>query len=136
MKTKQLLKYSIFILISVLFFTSCKENSTAQEIKVISPEEVYDALRDNQNLQLVDVRTQEEYGEDHLKTAQNICVTDDDFKEKVAKLDKNEPIYVYCRSGKRSAKAAQILKEMGFKEIYDMEGGFLNWESQGLNEKN
>ena len=82
------------------------------------------------------MRTQDEYGEDHLKTAQNICVTDDDFKEKVAKLDKNEPIYLYCRSGKRSAKAAQILKEMGFKEIYDMEGGFLNWESQGLQEKN
>ena len=54
----------------------------------------------------------------------------------IRKLDKNEPIYLYCRSGKRSAKAAQILKEMGFKEIYDMEGGFLNWESQGLQEKN
>ena len=126
----------VFGLVVALFFTSCKENSTAQEIKVISPEEVYDALRDNQNLQLVDVRTQKEYGEDHLKTAQNICVTDDDFKDKVAKLDKNEPIYLYCRSGKRSAKAAQILKEMGFKEIYDMEGGFLKWESQGLQEKN
>ena len=126
----------VFGLVMALFFISCKENTTAQEIKVISPEEVYDAVRDNQNLKLVDVRTQDEYGEDHLKTAQNICVTDDDFKEKVAKLDKNEPIYLYCRSGKRSAKAAQILKEMGFKEIYDMEGGFLNWESQGLQEKN
>ena len=123
----------VFGLVMALFFISCKENTTAQEIKVISPEEVYDAVRDNQNLQLVDVRTQDEYGEDHLKTAQNICVTDDDFKEKVAKLDKNEPIYLYCRSGKRSAKAAQI---MGFKEIYDMEGGFLNWEIQGLQEKN
>jgi rhodanese-related sulfurtransferase len=126
----------VFGLVMALFFISCKENTTAQEIMVISPEEVYDAVRDNQNLQLVDVRTQDEYGEDHLKTAQNICVTHDDFKEKVAKLDKNEPIYLYCRSGKRSAKAAQILKEMGFKEIYDMEGGFLNWESQGLQEKN
>ncbi|QQX77107.1 MULTISPECIES: rhodanese-like domain-containing protein [Aequorivita] len=126
----------LFGLTMLLFFTSCKENTTAQQIKVISPEEVYKAVNDNQNLQLVDVRTQEEYGEDHLKTAQNICVTDDDFKEKVAKLDKNEPVYLYCRSGKRSARAAQIMKDMGFKEIYDMEGGFLNWESQGLQTKN
>ena len=125
-----------FGLTMLLFFTSCKENTTAQQIKVISPEEVYKAVNDNQNLQLVDVRTQKEYGEDHLKTAQNICVTDDDFKEKVAKLDKNEPVYLYCRSGKRSARAAQIMKDMGFKEIYDMEGGFLNWESQGLQTKN
>jgi len=118
-----------------LFFTACKENDSEREIKVISPEEVYKVVSENRNLQLIDVRTQEEYGEDHLKTAQNICVTDDDFREKVAKLDKNEPVYLYCRSGKRSANAAQILKDMGFKEIYDMEGGFVNWESQGLQDK-
>ncbi|CAM3304548.1 rhodanese-like domain-containing protein [Aequorivita lipolytica] len=125
----------MFGLTALLFFTACKETSTAQEITVIAPEEVYNAVTNSENLQLVDVRTQEEFGEDHLRTAQNICVTDDDFKEKVAKLDKEEPVYLYCRSGKRSAKAAQIMKEMGFKEIYDMEGGFLNWESQGLQNK-
>lgn len=125
----------VFGLTMLLFFTACKDNSTAQ-VKVISPEEVSEALSANPNLQLVDVRTQEEYGEDHLKTAQNICVTDDDFKEKVAKLNKDEPVYLYCRSGKRSANAAEIMKGMGFKEIYDMDGGFLNWESKGLQTKN
>lgn len=128
--------FFVFGLTILLFFTACKENSTAQEIRVISPKEVYDAVSESKNLQLIDVRTQDEYGEDHLETAQNICVTDDDFKEKVAKLDKAEPVYLYCRSGKRSARAAQIMKEMGFKEIYDMEGGFLNWDSQGLQKKN
>ncbi|MCG2419280.1 rhodanese-like domain-containing protein [Aequorivita sp. F47161] len=128
--------FFVFGLTTLLFFTACKENSTAQEVTVISPEEVYNAVRDSGNLQLIDVRTKEEYGEDHLETAQNICVTDDDFREKVAKLNKDEPVYLYCRSGKRSAKAAQIMKEMGFKEIYDMEGGFLNWDSQGLQDKN
>ncbi len=117
---------------TMLLFVGCKENSTAQEIRVIAPEEVYEAVHNTENLQLIDVRTKEEFGEDHLKTAQNICVTDDDFKEKVAKLDKEKPVYLYCRSGKRSNQAAQIMKEMGFKEIYDMEGGFLKWDSQGL----
>jgi rhodanese-related sulfurtransferase len=126
----------VFGLAMLFFTTACKEKSTAEEIKVISPQEVYDAVSNSKNLQLIDVRTQKEFGEDHLETAQNICVTDDDFKEKVAKLDKEEPVYLYCRSGKRSAKAAQIMKEMGFKEIYDMEGGILNWDSQGLQGKN
>ncbi|MEM0518202.1 MULTISPECIES: rhodanese-like domain-containing protein [Aequorivita] len=126
----------VFGLAMLLFTTACKDNNTQNGIEVISPQEVYDAVSNSKNLQLIDVRTKEEYGEDHLETAQNICVTDDDFKEKVAKLDKDEPVYLYCRSGKRSARAAQIMKEMGFKEIYDMEGGFLNWDSQGLQEAN
>lgn len=122
----------IFGLTLTLFFIGCKDKSTAQEINVITPQEVYNAVFNTEGTQLVDVRTKEEFGEGHIKAAQNICVTDSDFKEKVAKLDKEKPVYVYCRSGKRSARAASILKEMGFKEIYDMDGGFVNWESQGL----
>ncbi len=131
------MKKLLFVLglTTLLFFTACKEKTTAQEIKVITPEEVYEAVRNSEDLQLIDVRTQDEFGEDHLAAAQNICVTDNDFEEKVSKLDKEKPVYLYCRSGKRSAKAASIMKEMGFKEIYDMEGGFLNWDSQGLQEK-
>ncbi len=126
-------KIPLLVLLSIfLFLTSCKNETSAQEITVISPQEVYDAVFKADQIQLVDVRTKEEYGEGHLQKAQNICVTDEDFEQNVAKLDKEQPVYVYCRSGKRSAKAAQILKEMGFKEIYDMEGGFMNWESQGL----
>mgnify|MGYP003115267238 CR=1 FL=1 len=83
-------------------------------------------------LQLVDVRTPEEYGVSHLKDAQNICVTEDDFKEKVAGLDKDKPVYVYCKKGGRSARASKILQEMGFKEVYDLQGGITAWEEEGL----
>ncbi|QAA82731.1 rhodanese-like domain-containing protein [Aequorivita sp. H23M31] len=121
---------SIVALSLLFFFTACKDTSSAKEIKVISPQEVKEAVYDDAPHQLVDVRTLEEFKEGHLKNAQNICVTDDDFAKQIEKLDKDEPIYVYCRSGKRSAKAAQILKDKGFKEIYDMDGGYLNWESQ------
>lgn len=132
---------TIFSLTIVLFFTACKDSGSAQEVKVtssqevhkvkvISPQEVRDAVYGDNSQQLVDVRTIEEFQEGHLKNSQNICVTDDDFEENIVKLDKNQPIYLYCRSGKRSARAAKILKELGFKEIYDMEGGYLNWESQ------
>lgn len=120
----------------VLFFSACKDKGQAQAIHLISPQEVYDAVYNSDAPQLVDVRTQEEFEEGHLKNSQNICVTDDDFKTKVAKLDKKKPVYVYCRSGKRSADAALVLKEMGFSEIYDMDGGIINWEEKGLETKN
>jgi rhodanese-related sulfurtransferase len=68
----------------------------------------------------------------HLKNAQNICVTDDDFKQQVNVLDKEKPVYVYCRSGKRSARAAEILKEMGFTKVYDLQGGIMEWQENDL----
>ncbi len=113
----------------------CNNDLKTEIITIITPQEVYDAVFNSDEVQLVDVRTNEEFVDGHVKKAQNVCVTDDDFKEKAAKLDKEKPVYVYCKGGGRSARAAIILKEMGFKEIYDMEGGFINWESQGLQEK-
>ena len=129
-------KYFLLVLLSFLMaFQSCKEEKSG-DVRIVSPQEVYDAVyNDDTSVQLVDVRTQEEYGVSHLKNAQNICVTNDDFEEKVKTLDKNKPIYVYCRKGGRSATAAQILKELGFKKVYDLEGGITNWEDKGLETK-
>jgi rhodanese-related sulfurtransferase len=59
-------------------------------------------------------------------------VTDDDFKQQVNVLDKEKPVYVYCRSGKRSARAAEILKEMGFTKVYDLQGGIMEWQENDL----
>lgn len=122
MKIKHILLIAVFI----SFFFSCQKKT--EEITVISVEEVQDAISKEGDLQLIDVRTLEEYQAGHLKDAKNICVTEDDFQEKVQHLNKNEPVYLYCKSGKRSARAAKILKDMGFTEIYDMDGGFTKWE--------
>jgi rhodanese-related sulfurtransferase len=126
-------KYILYLLLGFLLaFQSCK-NEKQKVMKVISPQEVYDAVyNDNSAVQLVDVRTQEEYTVSHLKDAQNICVTNSDFEEKVKTLDKNKPVYVYCAVGGRSATAAKILSDMGFTEVYDLEGGIINWEEKNL----
>jgi thioredoxin 1 len=80
--------------------------------------------------QLVDVRTTEEYLRGHLKKAANLNFTDDNFEDLVkAKLDKTRPVFVYCFSGRRSADAATFLRDLGFKEVYDMAGGFAKWTS-------
>ena len=114
-----------------MLFTACK-NETKADIEMVSPVQVYEAVYGEDSLQLIDVRTAEEYSVSHLKNAQNICVTDDDFRDKVAVLDKNKPVYVYCKSGNRSGKAAKILKEMGFEKVYDLQGGISSWEANDL----
>ncbi|WP_114492782.1 rhodanese-like domain-containing protein [Candidatus Ulvibacter alkanivorans] len=125
---------SLHLLLVGLFFgivLSCVETS-ATKVVVLSPEEMAEAVKQDELLQLLDVRTPEEYEVGHLKDSQNICVTSDDFEEKVKLLDKSKPVYVYCRKGGRSAKAADILKEMGFTEVYDLEGGLTAWKEEGL----
>ena len=125
------------LLLVVIIFGACKETPTditsiKGEIEFISPQQVYDAIYKDRSIQLIDVRTPEEFKGNHLKGAQNICVTSDDFKEKVKMLDKNKPVYVYCNRGGQSAQAAIALKELGFTKIYDMDGGILLWEENKL----
>lgn len=122
--------------ILIVFSYACKETSNepdqVSEIELISPQQVYDAVHNEDSIQLVDVRTTEEFLESHLKGAQNICVTRSDFKEKIKTLDKEKPVYLYCKIGGRSARAARILKEMGFKKVYDMDGGITSWNEKNL----
>lgn len=80
------------------------------------------------NVQLIDVRTPKEYRSGHISKAVNIDVfQQSSFRPAVEKLDKNKPVYLYCRSGNRSQKAARILSDMGFDEIYDLKGGYMSW---------
>lgn len=77
---------------------------------------------------LVDVRTPEEFAEGHIKGALNLNYFDSDFAEQFKGVDREGPVYLYCRSGKRSAKAAKVLDSLGFEKIYNLKGGFLAWE--------
>ena len=79
------------------------------------------------NAFLLDVRTDAEFASGHLKGATQIDFYRDDFEEAIAALDKNQPVFVYCRSGNRSGKAAKQMKTMGFKEVYNLEGGIGAW---------
>jgi len=80
---------------------------------------------------LLDVRTDQEFAEGHMKGAVQIDYSKPDFKTKIAELNKETPVYVYCRSGGRSGGAAKIMKDMGFKEVYNLEGGILSWQRAG-----
>ncbi len=80
---------------------------------------------------LLDVRTDNEFAQGHLRGAQQIDFYKNDFSNALEKLDKDQPVFIYCRSGNRSGKAAQQMKAMGFSEVYNLEGGISAWSKRG-----
>lgn len=135
------MKFAFSIVFLTLIIYSCGNTSTvgnqdgneSTEVnseminKVVSQAE-FKALLKTGDVQLIDVRTPEEYNEGYIPNALNIDFYSEDFKAQLEKLDKNKPVLVYCRSGNRSGQASELLNELGFKEVYDLEGGYSQWE--------
>ncbi|WP_237587210.1 rhodanese-like domain-containing protein [Polaribacter sargassicola] len=120
--TKNIL--SLFLM--VFFFINC---NAQEEIKTISTKELK-ILLSKENVQLLDVRTPIETKFGYIESALFINYFNSDFVEQaVNKLDKEKPVYVYCRSGKRSAKASKLLKEKGFN-VFDVLGGYNQWTKE------
>lgn len=121
MKTQLL---TFFLLISVGVCASLAQ------VK-LTPKDFKAKLASKSNAQLLDVRTPSEYKAGHLATAININYYDSDFIKQCAKLDKNKPLFVYCKRGARSGQAAAKLKKVGFKYVYDLAGGTTRWVADG-----
>lgn len=106
--------------------TSCS-NAQNQSFDNMTVAEFADYLK-NDDIQLLDVRTPDEFSEGHISGAMNIDWYDDNFiNDAVKSLDKTRPIAIYCRSGKRSAAAAQKLTEKGYK-VTNLTGGIIAWD--------
>ena len=121
------------LLIVGISVTSCqsqtKGNSSKQINTTIPVDEFDKKLSGTKDVQLVDVRTPEEYQEGHLKNALNYNINGSDFDNQLSKLDKTKPVMVYCLGGGRSAEAAEIMEKKGFIEVYNMQGGIMKWNA-------
>lgn len=89
----------------------------------------------SKGIQLVDVRTAKEFKEGHIGNAVNIDVNSPDFDINILKLNKNKRVYVYCRSGKRSAIASRKLDSLGFRKIYNLPTGIEGWNKENKKDK-
>ncbi len=116
----------------LLFVTISTFTNYAQEVKnIILDVADYKEIVVGKDVQLVDVRTPKEYQEGYIDDAINIDYFDQiTFNTGFKKLDKNKPLYIYCRSGNRSQKSAKLLVDLGFIEIYDLKGGYIAWSNQ------
>jgi rhodanese-related sulfurtransferase len=91
---------------------------------------IYD--ENNKNLIVIDTRTKEEYESGHVKNSINIDFFNPNLREELNKLDKNKIYLLYCRSGSRSEQVGFLMKEeLGFKEVYNLIGGVLEWLDRG-----
>ena len=107
----------------------------AQIIADITPEKAHALIQDNKgnrDFVILDVRTLEEYADGHIENAVNLDYYSDTFKDELNKLDKSKTYLVYCRTANRSGIAVGMMKELGFREVYNMLGGIVRWEADGL----
>src|SRR5690606_41937425 len=107
---------------------SCKAQVENQEVKILYVEEAKNNLAEETRAVFFDELTPEEIKKGYIEGFVLIYFFDEDIKEQVEALDKDKPVYIYCRSGNRSQKAGMILTEMGFQEVYDIEAGYIGWE--------
>lgn len=104
-------------------------------LKKITTQEAYTLIQDNkgnENFVILDVRTPEEIANGAIENSIKIDYYSDTFLEEIDELDKENTYLVYCRSGGRSGEATKLMEELGFQKVYDMSGGFSQWEAEDL----
>ena len=117
------------VLILFFVFISCQNN---EKFDLLDYKEFKKQV-ENTNVQLFDVRTPDEYIMGHIEGAINVDFKNDEvFDSFFNDLNKSDTIYLYCRSGNRSKKSADKLISLGFQKIYDLDGGFIEWNLNEL----
>tara|TARA_B100000941_G_C28464904_1_gene532976 strand:+ start:376 stop:744 length:369 start_codon:yes stop_codon:yes gene_type:complete len=114
----------IFILLLSIFLCSCSE-----QFKYISVEE-FNGFSENE-FELLDVRTLEEFQSGHISRANNIDFFSENFIDKIKEFDTSLNLILYCRTDNRSSKSAKILLNNDYENIFVLKGGIEEWISQG-----
>lgn len=132
------LKYLLLLAIVAVIAVSCAKiltrNTSANKMLTnftnVEVDEFQSLIADT-NVQLLDVRAQDEFDDGHIAGAALVDVNDTAFVENaMAVLDKQRPVAVYCRSGRRSARAARLLSEQGYR-VTNLSGGVIAWQDAG-----
>ena len=137
-------KYLIVLVfaVSVSVAFSCNSSSSMSQAesvelqegiiaKNVSAAEFKDLIADRADAILLDVRTPDEVAQGVIRNAANIDFYDGSFIAALDKLDKSKPVLIYCRSGRRSGVAMSKMSELGFTEIYNLQGGIIEWANAG-----
>ena len=126
-------KLNIGILaLSLLFFINCSNGQNAKTN--VDANAFNELVKANNQAQLIDVRTPEEFAKGHLINALNFDWNGNEFDKQVSSLNKEVSVFVYCLSGGRSAAAAAQLRSAGFKNVIELNGGIMKWRGANLPE--
>jgi len=108
------------------------QETPPQIIEDITPQEAFALIQDNPDLVIIDVRTPEEFAEEHIEDAINLDYYSETFQDELDKLDRDTTYLIYCRSGGRSRNALDIMAGLDFGEAYNMLDGINEWVAEGL----
>ena len=122
------MKKLIAIMASVLLLAGCSTSSTATDLNVSE----FSSKVTEAGIITLDVRTPGEFNEGHIEGAQLIDFQSGNFENEIATLDKSKTYAVYCRSGNRSGQAVKIMSDAGFTNLYNLNGGVIDWANAGL----
>ena len=141
LKNLMLLVLLVSLVIGVVLTGGCAGSETVtpetstQIIEDVTPQEAFTLTqgnKDNPDFIIIDVRTPEEFADGYIENAINIDYYSETFRDELNRLDKSQTYLIYCRSGNRSGKALNIMAELNFREVYNMLGGIVAWEAEGL----
>ena len=110
---------------------AAESEAQAPAFGLVTPQQALDLSQDP-DVVVIDVRTPEEFAEGHIEGAEMIDFYADTFAAEIAALDPDETYLLYCRSGNRSGQTATMMEQLGFEQVYDMDGGVNAYGGQGL----
>ncbi|NUM31023.1 MAG: redoxin domain-containing protein [Bacteroidetes bacterium] len=120
---------NILLVISIAILSVCNGCNTSKN-EILGSKEFSEIIKQKE-IQLIDIRTPEEFSTGYIEGASNIDFYDPAFFEKMTKLDKKRPLAIYCKSEGRTKEALKMLADAGFEKIYMLKGGLLSWEHDG-----
>ena len=123
----------VMLFLAALLLVDCTSaDKSADEAFKNIPIEEFDHLRKSNDVQLVDVRTAEEVANGRIEGSVNMDFKGSDFSSLLETLDKDKLVLLYCASGARSGRALELMKDSGFKEVYNLDGGLKAWQAAGM----
>ena len=122
------MKKVIALIGSILLLAGCSSSSSAVDLSVNE----FSAKVAEAGVITLDVRTPGEFMGGYIEGAKNIDFQSGNFENEVAALDKNATYAVYCRSGNRSGQAVKVMHDAGFHNVYNLNGGVIDWANAGL----
>ena len=128
-QTRRSMRRRTSILALAMTLAACSSTATVTHVDAQAAE---DLIQNEQGLVVMDIRTPEETAGGTLPNAIEIDFYSPSFRSELEALDKTVPYLVYCRSGNRSAEAVSVMADLGFEQIYELDGGVASWVQSGL----
>ena len=122
------MKKIVALIASALLIAGCSSSSSATDLSVTE----FSSKIAESGVVTLDVRTPGEFAEGYMEGERLIDFQSGNFENEIATLDKNATYAVYCRSGNRSGQAVKVMKDAGFSNVFNMNGGVIEWANAGL----